>query len=103
MGLLVSFELKGVLEQVYFDTLFQEHLSNFSNYNKVFKDHILDGFSVNEPKHMEFVFDIMDIVKDGWLNDYQKKIDKIIIDEMIDLEMMDKYLELDDYIFEYNK
>ena len=35
MGLLVSFELKGMLEEVFYDVLFKEDLSVFSHYSKV--------------------------------------------------------------------
>jgi len=99
MGLLVSFELKGMLEEVYYDDLFQEDLSVFSHYSKVFKNDLLFGFTLCVTERIENLFDIMtgmfyttDIYGD-MLNQIIEKTEK----ELEYLEKRNKYLELDDY------
>ena len=97
MGLLVSFELKGMLEEVFYDDLFKEDLSVFSHYSKVFRNDLLFGFTLCVTERIENLFDIMtgmfvtDIYGD-MLNQAIEKTEK----ELEYLEKRNKYLELDD-------
>lgn len=92
MGLLVSFELKGMLEEVFYDVLFKEDLSVFSHYSKVFKNDLLFMWSFQastDPK----LFMINGLMSDRFIHNF---IDKRVKRELEYLEKRNKYLELDD-------
>lgn len=92
MGLLVSFELKGMLEEIFYDDLFKEDLSVFSHYSKVFKNDLLFMWSFQastDPK----LFMINGLMSDKFIHNF---IDERVKRELEYLEKRNKYLELDD-------
>ena len=93
MGLLVSFELKGMLEEIFYDDLFKEDLSVFSHYSKVFKNDLLFVFTFQASTEPP-LFAINHWWNDSSIND---SIDKRVKKEIEYLEKRNKYLELDDY------
>jgi len=93
MGLFVSFELKGMLEEIFYDDLFKEDLSVFSHYSKVFKNDLLFMFTFQastDPK----LFMINGLMGEKFIYDF---IDKRVKKEIEYLEKRNKYLGLDDY------